>query len=194
MHFNILYDFPLGFPCFIFTNCNACFFLWFFPNDKMPLFSFHHHRLSHPMTLNLQTILIHHFPIDGEYYINHICFSYNRTLRYKKIFLQNRLDLLEALVLMTCWSFFQSDRHFHIPRTSKRIQEASLFQTYCLSLLKNFYSFEKENFFTKLSWKLAFSFWKPTISFSLTVSSMSLSFHNKYYFWTYWGFPSTFLI
>ena len=61
----------------------------------------------------------------------------------------------------------------------------SIFQTYCLWLLKGLYNFEKESFLSNIPWKLKLSFWKPTISFPFTMSSTSISFHNKYRFWRY---------
>ena len=88
----------------------------------MSQFSFQHNCSIHSMTVRLQTTLSHHFLIEGEYCMNHICYSYNRTLCYSKIFLPNRADWSEALILMICWSPWQSDRHFHIICTGTRIQ------------------------------------------------------------------------
>ena len=89
---------------------------------KMSRLSVHHHRLNHRTTLRLQTTWNYHFPTNGEYCMNLICFSYNWTHCYTKIFLPNCLYWWEALVLMTCWSCWQLDKHFHIPCTSTRIQ------------------------------------------------------------------------
>lgn len=58
----------------------------------MSQFSFQHNCLSDPMVLRLKTTLSHHFPIEGEYNMNRISYSYNRTFRYAKIFLPNRAD------------------------------------------------------------------------------------------------------
>ena len=88
----------------------------------MSRFSFQRRRLSYPMTLRFQMTLSRHFLIEGEYCMNHICNSYNRTLRYTKIFLLNCADWWEALVLMTCWSPWQSEWHFNILCTGTRIQ------------------------------------------------------------------------
>ena len=56
------------------------------------------------------------------------------------------------LVLMIFWCW-QSDRHFHKPCIPH--SGISLFQTYCLWLLKKLYTFEKERFFLNLYWKLS---------------------------------------
>ena len=113
-----------------------------FPNDKMSRFSFQHHNLSHPMTLHLQMTLNHHFPIEGEYYMDHICYSSNLTLCHTKIFLPNRANWLEALVVMAWWSFGNqisiSPLRIHVYLYSQRI--ACYFWKSCTTLKRKGFS------------------------------------------------------
>ena len=105
--------------------------------------------------------------------MNHICYSYNWTLHYKKNLSTRPCELIESF----------NFNHLQIPlairhtfwHTSHRHKEPeiSLFQTYCLWLLRKLYSFEKDNFFSTLSCKLVLSFWKAAISYPFTHLSVS---------------------
>ena len=127
------------------------------------------------------------FPFRGSLawvtFAIHLIFIFGLSVTRKSFYQIARLlggfNLNDLLIPLAIRQAFSHTWHKH------KDSGISIFQMHCFWLLKGLYSFEKESFFSNIPWKLKLSFWKPTTSFPFTMSSTSLTFHNKYCFWTY---------